>query len=134
MEKTCETLRFNSRTHVDIWCDPQHGEGPNYIETVMDGMTVPALYTGARDSAKVVEDLGYDNPFLMSVEHELGHTILSIIAGLPFSPTLYNVARGLPEKLPWWIEEGMVLEFQRVNKGKVIQIARHVASYPDWSK
>src|SRR5215216_3946220 len=73
------------------------------------------------------EELGYgDDTLLMCLEHEVSHTLLSVLAGLSYSPTLFGVATGKfwPD---WRDEEAAVLAFQkfcRVTGVSILDLAR----------
>jgi hypothetical protein len=86
-----------------------------YLETVFeDGSICPALLVEDEQARASAADLGYSNIQRMHVEHELSHTMLAEAAGLPYSPTLWNVAHpGSTPDEERALEEALVFSFQR---------------------
>lgn len=95
--------------------------GSSVLELHDSGLTVTRLAGGAEIPAWPQDDaayraraleLGYgDETGLMSREHEVAHTLLAHLLGLPESPTLRGVADG--SFWPHWrAEEAAVLALQ----------------------
>lgn len=93
-------------------------EKSGFTETVFrDGSRVPAYPTGLADQREIGKRLGYGCDLArMCREHEVLHTWLCELFGLPYSPTLWAVAHGQAEGCaPLWAqqeEESLVLAFQ----------------------
>ena len=76
--------------------------------------------------ARMAADLGYADEVAMNREHDLLHSLLASWLGLPCSPALQAVARGVDAPMGW-IEEATVLALQRfaVSQGvDVVALAR----------
>jgi hypothetical protein len=93
-------------------------EESGFTETVFpDGTRVPAYPTGCPDQLDMAEKLGYGPDLArMCREHEILHTWLCELFGLPYSPTLWAVAHGQAEGCApvraQQEEESLVLAFQ----------------------
>ena len=96
----------------------------NYIETKFDdGTFVPAKPNYNEMALTTAKDLGYEENNqgieLMTVHHELLHTILCEKCGLPYSPTLWSVAHqqkpefGAIDVWRQYEEEALVLSYQK---------------------
>lgn len=86
-----------------------------YCDTTFpDGTSVPATPTNDDWYRTVARDLGYgEDTWRMCREHEILHTWLAERAGLPHSPTLWDVAHGRPASDAHYNEESAVLALQR---------------------
>ncbi len=95
-----------------------------YTETIFrDGTKVPAYPNGESDQKNSATELGYGQDVsAMCREHEILHTWLCELFGLPHSPTLWAVAHGFPEGAAplsaQYEEEALVLAFQGYMNGK----------------
>jgi hypothetical protein len=93
-------------------------EESGFTETrFADGTRVPAYPTGLPEQAELSRRLGYGADVMrMCREHEVLHTWLCELFGLPYSPTLWAVAHENAEGCaPDWAqreEESLVLSFQ----------------------
>jgi hypothetical protein len=77
-----------------------------------DGCEIPAAAQDTETYRQRAAELGYgEDTTAMSREHEIGHSILAEILGLPESPTLRGVARGKYFE-GWRAEEAAVLGLQ----------------------
>lgn len=89
-----------------------------YVETRFgDGTKVGSTPNRDAHSLWVAAGLGYgDDTWSMSRDHELAHTWLAHMAGLPWSPTMWRLAHpwgpDLPDDAQVAEEEAMVLRFQ----------------------
>jgi hypothetical protein len=93
-------------------------ERERYVETRFpDGAKVGSTPNLDPHTLDVMAELGYDDTFAMSRDHELAHSWLAMLAGLPHSPTLWRLAHphadGLPDDAAVAEEEARVLAFQR---------------------
>jgi hypothetical protein len=94
-------------------------EAARYIETrFRDGAKVGSTPNRDEHSLRLAEDLGYGNDtWMMSKDHEMAHTWLAHLAGLPWSETFWRVAHpdaeGSAGDEQVAEEEALVLEFQR---------------------
>jgi hypothetical protein len=87
-----------------------------------DGREIPAAPQDTDDYRQRAEDLGYgDDTARMSQEHELGHSILAALFGMPASLTLTGVADGRYWK-HWRAEEGAVLSLQHYARSAGISL------------
>lgn len=87
-----------------------------YAETVFpDGAFCPALFVDDDPARQHAAELGYGTDTRrMHIEHELSHTLLAEARGLPYSPTLRNVAvPGTTPDAERADEEWLVFAFQR---------------------
>ena len=87
--------------------------GPDYTETVIADLSVPAAPNGDPDQARLVHDLGYgDDIALMCREPEIAHTLIAHLLLDRPSPVLCGVALGshVPQS---WFEEGAAIALQR---------------------
>lgn len=95
---------------------------PLYMETVFpDGAKAPAFFVRDADAYATARAFGYgDDVLRMHREHDIVHTFLAEVHGLPHSPVLRRVAGGSdvpPDARA--SEEGLVLSFQRyLNTGQ----------------
>jgi hypothetical protein len=83
------------------------------VDTVFrDGTDVWAQPRDDDEYRATAERLGYGSDTLrMCQDHELAHTVLAVLAGQPYSPTLWGVAHG--HHWPYYHdEEAAVLAFQ----------------------
>src|SRR5947209_2625946 len=83
-------------------------EESGFTETVFpDGTRVPAYPTGCPDQLKMAKALGYDADLArMCREHEVLHTWLCELFGLPYSPTLWAVAHNQADGCaPIWAQQ-----------------------------
>lgn len=89
-----------------------------YVETRFpDGAKVGSTPNRDAHSLKVAAELGYgDDTWTMSRDHELGHTWLAHLDGLPWSPTIWRLAHpedtAVPDDAAVAEEEATVLTFQ----------------------
>ncbi len=89
-----------------------------YVETRFgDGTKVGSTPNRDAHSRRVAAGLGYgDDTWSMSRDHEVAHTWLAHLAGLPWSPTMWRLAHpwdpDLPDDAQVAEEEAMVLRFQ----------------------
>ncbi|MDP9440677.1 MAG: hypothetical protein M3P34_00525 [Actinomycetota bacterium] len=89
-----------------------------YVETRFgDGTKVGSTPNRDDHSLRVAAGLGYgDDTWSMSRDHELAHTWLAHLAGLPWSPTMWRLAHpwdpDLPDDAAVAHEEATVLRFQ----------------------
>jgi hypothetical protein len=81
-----------------------------------DGSELYATPNHDPESLRNAASLGYgDDTARMSRDHEVSHTFLAVVLGLPFSPTLYNAARpGHADDTRRRWEEALVFDFQRL--------------------
>jgi hypothetical protein len=100
------------------------------LTRLADGLEIPAV---AQDDAAYLTragELGYGTDVeTMSREHELGHSILAHLLGLPESPTLRGVAdsRFWPH---WRAEEAAVLALQAYARAagvNLVDVAEHIS-------
>jgi hypothetical protein len=90
-----------------------------YVETRFpDGSRVGSTPNRDDHTKRVAEELGYgDNTFAMSSDHELSHTWLAHLDGLPWSRTMWRLAHPYEDDLPnddeVAEEEERILEFQK---------------------
>jgi hypothetical protein len=99
-------------------------DSARYVETRFpDGSKVGSTPNHDGHSLRTARHLGYgDDTWAMSRDHELVHTWLAHLGGLPWSPTMWRLAHpdgpDLPDDVQVAEEETMVLEFQRlIDKG-----------------
>ncbi len=93
------------------------------LETTMDGVSLWAEPEDNQEYRDFARTLGYGEDTLrMSREHEVAHTILSVLMGLPYSPTLYRAATAVPSDIVDRTEEAMVLAFQRCCRVRDVSI------------
>ena len=89
-----------------------------YVETQFpDGTKVGSTPNRDPHSLNVAEGLGYgDDTWTMSRDHEMGHTWLAHLNGLPWSPTMWRLAHpdrsDVPDDATVAEEEATVLAFQ----------------------
>ena len=94
-------------------------EDTRYVESRMeDGTKVGATANRDDHSLAIAEELGYgDDTWTMSRDHELSHTWLAHLAGLPWSPTMWRLAHpdspDVADDVAVAEEEARVLDFQR---------------------
>ena len=94
-------------------------EDARYVESRMeDGAKVGATANTDEWSLATAAELGYgEDTWLMSRDHELSHTWLAHLAGLPWSPTMWRLAHpdssDVADDVAVAEEEARVLEFQR---------------------
>jgi hypothetical protein len=94
-------------------------EDAGYVESRMeDGTKVGATANRDEHSLAIAVQLGYgDDTWQMSRDHELAHTWLAHLAGLPWSPTMWRLAHpdsaDVADDAAVAEEESRVLEFQR---------------------
>ncbi|MBZ9852780.1 hypothetical protein LB566_03155 [Mesorhizobium sp. CA13] len=82
------------------------------VTHLMDGKEIPAVPQDTEDYRARARELGYGgDTAAMSRDHEIGHSVLACLLGLPESPTLRGVA---DERFwrHWRAEEAAVLAFQ----------------------
>ncbi len=106
-----EKLFFN-KCVVEVW--PENG----YTQTLFDdGTKVPAFPNETESYLHTMKELGYEQPKIMTMHHEILHTFLAEAEGLEYSPTLWAVAHKdeyNPEKYNDYLyEEATVLSFQK---------------------
>lgn len=78
-----------------------------------DGRTVQADHAEQPGQAERARELGFKSAEEMNRSHDLTHSILAHVLGLPCSPTLYGLAEGT--HFPHWrIEEAAVLAVQQL--------------------
>jgi hypothetical protein len=92
--------------------------------TVLPAGKVPAVPQDNDEYRARAEALGYgDDTALMSREHEIGHALLAVWLGQPYSPTLFGVATG--QHWPHWHdEEAAVLALQRYARVLGVDLVR----------
>lgn len=83
------------------------------------------------DQYEMACKMGYsDCPWLMSVEHELAHTLVAVkLCDLSYSPVLFDVARGITNVPEHHAEEALVLSFQtwaRAHDRSILDMARNL--------
>jgi len=88
-------------------------DGDLTVTTLADGKRIPACPQEGDEYRRRARDLGYgDDIAAMSRDHEVAHTLIAVIIGLPESPTLRGVADG--KFWPHWrSEEAAVLGLQQ---------------------
>ena len=115
------------KTRVEIWHD-------DHLVSWIQDHPVPASPTD--DQLPTVERLGYGSDTARMVrDHELAHTLLSTLSGLPFSPTLFDVSRNRPANESHYIEEDLVLSFQRFcnyHKIDILSVCKKFAESVDF--
>ncbi len=100
-------------------CSVLVDEGARYVETrFADGTKVGSTPNRDSHTLKVAAELGYgDDSWAMSRDHELAHSWLALVDGLPWSPTMWRLAHphgpDLPDDGQVAEEEARVLEFQK---------------------
>lgn len=77
-----------------------------------NGATVTAAHCEQRGQAVLAEELGYDCAEDMNREHDMLHSLLAHLLGLPASPTLEGVA-GKRTYRHWREEEAAVFAIAR---------------------
>lgn len=118
-ERSTHPATFARMRYVFPGCSVLIDELNRYVETrFADGTKVGSTPNRDPHSLRVAADLGYaDDTWAMSRDHELGHSWLAFIDGLPWSPTMWRLAHpeypGLPSDAEVAEEEATVLEFQR---------------------
>ena len=100
-----------------------------------DGTRVPAYPSGLPEQAQMSRRLGYGADVMrMCREHEVLHTWLCELFGLPYSPTLWAVAHdNAGGCAPDWAqreEEALVLSFQAYLNGAAAEL-EHLQSLRD---
>jgi hypothetical protein len=93
-----------------------------YLETVFpDGAKATATPNHTPADYATAERIGYGRDVVaMWLAHDPLHSWLAALSGLPWSPTLYAVAHGLPATDEHLAEETVVLDFQLfLNTGTV---------------
>lgn len=93
-------------------------ERDRYVETRFpDGGKVGSTPNLDPHTLDVMRELGYDDTFAMSRDHEIAHSWLAMLDGLPYSPTMWRLAHphddDLPDDAAVAEEEARVLAFQR---------------------
>lgn len=94
-------------------------EKARYVETRFpDGTKVGSTPNFDDQTLRTAADLGYGtDTFAVSRDHEIAHTWLAHLEGLPHSPTMWRLAHPYGDNLPnddeVAHEEAKVLEFQR---------------------
>jgi hypothetical protein len=73
------------------------------VTRLPDGGIVPAEHREQPGQAELAQDLGYATAEEMNRQHDLLHSLLSHMLGLPASPTLQGV--GNMRFCPYWREE-----------------------------
>lgn len=91
---------------VQIW--------PDAVVTILpDGQQIFAMAQDTDEYRATAERLGYgEDTCRMSRDHELTHSALAALLGLPESPTLGRVARGEGDSTLTGLEENAVLAIQ----------------------
>lgn len=97
------------------------------VDTVLpDGTNVWAEPQGSEGYRHMARDLGYGEDTLeMCREHELGHSVLAALMGMPYSPTMWGLTHP-PHNPHYKEEEAVVLSLQRycrVMGTKMIELA-----------
>lgn len=101
------TLRFGAAT---VFIDPVQC----YVRTSFDdGAHCEARPQYGPEHEARARDLGYATVEAMTLAHDPCHSILATLKGLPYSPTLWNVAHGVTDDESAGMEEDDVLSFQR---------------------
>lgn len=92
-------------TCVDIYTDG--------VDTVFrDGTNVWATPQGEPSYAETAQRLGYGDDLLqMCQDHETLHTVLAVLEGRPWSPTLWHLVHP-PHWQHWREEEAAVMTYQ----------------------
>lgn len=88
--------------------------GTDLLFTVLpDGALVPAAPQDTTEYRMTAAGLGYEDDILrMCREHEVAHSLLCWLLGLPESPTMRGVAHGAAPTPQTNLEEAAVLAFQ----------------------
>lgn len=101
-------------------CDVRIFDEDHFLETVFhDGTRVPASPEDTDQYRATARRLGYGiDTWALCRDHELSHTQLAELLGLPYSPTLWAVAHGhywgIPGRMGEMMAEGnMVLAYQQ---------------------
>ena len=90
---------------IDIW-------DWGLVTRLPDGAELHACPHDTDEYRATAKRLGYgDDTLLQCQKHEMGHTVLSVLAGLEHSPTLWHVAHGSTFE-HWREEEAAVFAFQ----------------------
>lgn len=116
------TLRFGDVT-VAI------GEGRT-LTSFGDGSYLVADHHEQFGQEKIAEDLGMTVEE-MNISHDLAHSLLAHWLGLKFSPTLHDVANGIPATETHYHEEDAVKSFQKFAKMKGIDILKLAQRWSD---
>lgn len=88
---------------------------PGWTETRFpDGRSVTALHTAQPGQDGTARRCGYRSAEELNRDYDLTHSLLAAWLGLPWSPTLYDVARGISGDELHAIEEEAVLAVQRL--------------------
>jgi hypothetical protein len=112
----------------------------HYVETLFpDGTRAGATRECEVGNAVYAAHLGYTDCWLALVEHEIGHTLVSMALGHRWSPTLQAVAhKYAPGTAPYeeqLAEEAVVLQLQRFSRtGAVGWALRHREVRPHFSR
>jgi hypothetical protein len=78
-----------------------------------DGAELHALHAVQPGQSKTAKALGYPSAAALNREHDLAHSMLARLLGLPHSPTLRDAAAGKPATDLHAAEEEAVLAIQR---------------------
>lgn len=96
------------------------------VTEFFDGSKVPARPESTDSYYARVVDLGCPSAWDMCWQHEVSHTVICELWGLPWSPTLFAVAHNLPVRDEFWEEEEATLALQKFLNGDPA-ITPHVA-------
>ncbi len=94
-----------------------------------DGAEEHALHGEQPGRAETARGLGYPHAEAMNADHDLAHSIVCHVLGMPWSPTLRAVADGKTHPL-WQREEAAALAFQAFANAAgvpLIEVARRLS-------
>lgn len=120
-------------------CELRAYPSTRYVETVFrDASKAPATRDSTMQNLEYAQHLGYEDTWAALLEHEIGHTLISMRLGFPYSPTLFAVAHDYaPGTAPYeeqLYEEALVLAVQRFSRtGEVLPILKHPEIRPHYS-
>lgn len=80
--------------------------------TLNSGAFLSVPWTASAADKKLARDLGYSSPELMNKDHDPLHVLVAHTLGLGDSGPL-SYATGQPIHPMWYLEESIVLEYQR---------------------
>ena len=81
------------------------------ITRFLDGSEVHALWTAQPGQEETARELGFPDAVSLNAGHDLAHTVVAVLLGQPYSPTLWGVAHNV-EHEHWAREEALVLSAQ----------------------
>lgn len=100
------------------------------VTRLPDGGIVPAEHREQPGQAELAQDLGYATAEEMNREHDMLHSLLSHMLGLPASPTLQGV--GNMRFCPYWREEEAAVfaltRFAKLAGVDLVEVARRYST------